>query len=99
MTVADVAVFIFAHSAKWAGIDINVYPNVKAWHDRLAQRPSFQRGLQVPVPYQFSDEVVSDPSNQSLYMMRKFGGQAIKAWTDEWKGEVVPVPSDYANLS
>ncbi|KAI1246494.1 hypothetical protein MGN70_013394 [Eutypa lata] len=100
LTVADVAVFIFAHSAKWAGIDINAYPNVKAWHDKLARRPGFQKGLQVPVSYQFSDEAVSNPDAQEFYkMIRKFGGQAIKGWTDEWKGDVVPVPSDHANLT
>lgn len=99
MTVADIAIFIFSHSAKWAGIEINAYPNLKAWHDKLAQRPGFQKGLQIPVPYQFSDAAVSNPDNQEPYhMMHKFGGLAIKSWTDEWAGDVVPVPSDFANL-
>ncbi|KAI0413127.1 glutathione S-transferase [Xylaria grammica] len=98
MTVADFAVFIFAHSTKWCGIDINNYPNVKAWHDKLAQRPAFQKGLQVPLPYQFSDEAVSNPDAQDFYrMIRKYGGQMIKGATNQWKGDVVSVPSDHAN--
>ncbi|KAJ8131975.1 hypothetical protein O1611_g1649 [Lasiodiplodia mahajangana] len=98
MTVADFAVFIFAHSAKWCGIDINHYPNVKAWHDKLAEREAFQKGLQVPVPYQFSDEAVSDPNAQEPYkMLRKMGGQGIKMAHKNWEGSVVPVPSDHAN--
>lgn len=99
--MADIAIFIFTHSLKWGGIDINAYPHVKAWHDKLVQLPAFQRGLQVPVPYQFSDEAVSspDPKAQDTYKkIRKFGGQAIKSWIDQWPGDVLPVPSDYANL-
>ncbi|KAI1099130.1 glutathione S-transferase [Jackrogersella minutella] len=99
LTVADIAIFIFSHSAKWCGVDINEFPNVKAWHDKLAQRPAFQKGLQVPVPYLFSNEAVSNPDGQDFYInMRKHGGQMIKGATEKWKGDVVPVPSDHANL-
>ncbi|KAL7627697.1 hypothetical protein AAE478_001891 [Parahypoxylon ruwenzoriense] len=98
LMVADVAIFIFAHSAKWCGVDINEFPNVKAWHNKLAQRPAFQKGLQVPLPYLFSDEAVSNPGGQDFYNnMRKYGGQMIKGVTDKWQGDVVPVPSDHAN--
>jgi glutathione S-transferase len=98
LTIADFAIFIFAHSCKWVGIDINESPNIKAWHDKLAQRPALQRGLQVPVPYRFSDEAVSNPQGQDFCkMIRKFGGQSIKAASEQWQGEVVPLPSDHAN--
>lgn len=90
--------FIFAHSAKWCGVDINEYAHVKAWHDKLLERPAFQKGLQVPVPFKFSDAAVSDPSAQEFYkMQRKLGSQMIKGGTDQWKGEVVPLPSDHTN--
>ncbi|KAI1296217.1 hypothetical protein F5Y03DRAFT_370804 [Xylaria venustula] len=83
MTVADFAVFIFAHSVKLCGININNYANVKAWHDKLAQRPAFKEGLQVPLPYQFSDEAVTNSDAQDFYtMIRKYGGQMIKGSTD-----------------
>jgi len=82
----------------WAGIDINEYTHLKAWHDHLAQRPAFQKALQIPVPYQFSDEAVMNPDAQDFYkMIRKYGGQFIKATTDQWQGEVMSVPSDHAN--
>ncbi|KAI8632841.1 glutathione S-transferase [Xylariaceae sp. FL1651] len=98
MTVADFADFIFAHSAKWCGVDISKYPNVKAWHGKLAQRPAFQKALQVPVPYQFSDEAVSNPDAQDFYKaIRKYGSQGIKQAHNQWSGDVVPVPSDHAN--
>ncbi|KAG8162240.1 hypothetical protein KVR01_008005 [Diaporthe batatas] len=97
LTIADVAVFIYAHSAKWCNVDIDEFPNVKRWVDKLLERPAFQRGLQVPVPYQFCDAVVSDPESQFHSMMRKFGSQSIKAASERWKGKSVPVPSDHAN--
>ncbi|KAK0630995.1 glutathione S-transferase [Bombardia bombarda] len=102
LTVADVAIFIFVHSAKWCGVDIDEFPNVKAWRDKLLLRPGVQKGLQVPAPYPFSDEAVANPDEnaQQFYkVMRKMGGQFIKMATDEWKAkEVVPLPSDHANL-
>ncbi|KAI5925844.1 glutathione S-transferase [Camillea tinctor] len=98
MTVADIAIFIFVHSARWCCVDINEFSNVKAWHDKLAQRPAFQKGLQVPVPYLLSDDAVINPDNQEFYTgMRKNGGQMIKGVTAKWQGDVVPVPSDHAN--
>ena len=98
MTIADFAIFIFSHSSLWAGIDINEYPHLKTWHDSLARRPAFQKALQIPVPYQFSEEAVTNPDAQDFYKtLRKYGGQFIKAATDQWQGEVVPVPSDHAN--
>lgn len=99
MTIADFAIFIFAHSNKWCGVDITQSSNLKAWHDKLAQRPAFQKSLHIPIAYQFSDEAVVDPEKQEYYqMIRKYGSQGIKASTDQWPGENVPVPSDHANL-
>lgn len=98
LTVADIAVFLYADSTAWCGVDIDEFPHVKAWHDRLLQRPALHRGLQVPVPYPFSNKTVVEPYNQEfLKNIRKFGSKAIKGATEQWKGEVFPVPSDHAN--
>lgn len=98
LTVADIAIFIYADSTAWCGVDINEFPHVKAWHDKLLQRPAFQKGLQVPVPYPFSNKAVVDPDNQEFCStIRKFGSKMVKGATEQWKGEVFPVPSDHAN--
>ncbi|KAK8041640.1 hypothetical protein PG993_006163 [Apiospora rasikravindrae] len=97
-TIADFAVFIYAHSAKWCGIDLGEYPHVQRWCENLKQRPGVQRGLQVPVPYMFSDEGVVSPDNQdALRMMRGRFSKVVKESSDQWKGEVVSLPSDHAN--
>ncbi|PVH93920.1 glutathione S-transferase [Periconia macrospinosa] len=97
ITIADFAVFIYTHSARWCGIDINEWPNVKAWHDKLLQRPGVQRGLQTPVPYPFSDAAVSSENQEFYKTLRQWGAQGIKAASEKWKGEAAPVPSDHRN--
>ncbi|KAK7990063.1 MFS general substrate transporter [Apiospora arundinis] len=98
MTIADFAAFIFAHSARWCGVDIDDFPKVKEWRDKIAQRPAVQKALLVPVPYQFSDTAVVDPANQdTLKMIRKFGTQGIKGATMRYTKEATTVPSDHAN--
>ncbi|KAJ4420810.1 hypothetical protein N0V82_004105 [Gnomoniopsis sp. IMI 355080] len=100
LTIADFAIFVFTHSSKWCGVDLSGddLPHLKAWHDTLAQRPAFQKALQVPVPYPFSDKAISNPNGQEFYNnMRKYGGQMIKEATAQWEGKVASLPSDYAN--
>lgn len=46
-SVADIAVFPWLRSWQNQGIDWADHPHVKAWFDRIAQRPAVQRGLQV----------------------------------------------------
>ncbi|KUI55501.1 Disulfide-bond oxidoreductase YfcG [Cytospora mali] len=97
LTIADIAVFIYAHSAKWCGVDLAEFPHVKAWHDKLLERPGFQKGLQVPVPYQFNDVAVVNPDDEFLPMMRKFAAHVVKTTTEQWQGEPVALPSDHTN--
>lgn len=46
-SVADVAIFPWLRSWKNQGIDWADYPHLKAWFDKVEQRPAVQRGLQV----------------------------------------------------
>ncbi|ROV98412.1 hypothetical protein VMCG_07166 [Cytospora schulzeri] len=99
LTIADIAVFIFADSTAWCGINIDEFPHVKAWHDKLLQRPAFQRGLNAPRLYPFSNRAVVDPDNQEFCkIIRSGASKTIKAASDQWKGEPFPLPSDHANL-
>ncbi|KAK6957336.1 hypothetical protein Daesc_000120 [Daldinia eschscholtzii] len=98
LTIADIAVFIYAYSLKWCGVNIDEFPNVKAWREKLLQRPGFQKGIQIPKPYPFHDDAVSNPGEQDFYIgVRKWGSQGIKAATDNWKGDPVSVPSDHTS--
>lgn len=48
ITLVDVACFAYAASAYWANTDVSDMPNLRAWIDRLHERPSFRRGLAIP---------------------------------------------------
>jgi GST-like protein len=46
-SIADIASFPWARTWKTLAQDINDFPNVAAWLDRIAARPGVQRGLAV----------------------------------------------------
>jgi GST-like protein len=46
-TIADIAIFPWLRSAENQGVDWADYPALKAWFDRIAERPAVQRGVAV----------------------------------------------------
>ena len=46
-SIADIATFPWLRSHENQGVDLNDYPHVKAWFDKIAARPAVQRGVQV----------------------------------------------------
>jgi glutathione S-transferase len=48
LTIADIAIWGWASAAKWAGVNIDEFPAVKAWVYRLLERPGFEKGRHVP---------------------------------------------------
>jgi len=49
LTIADIACWPWARAYGWAGVDIEPYPHLAAWIDRLAARPAFERGSKIPI--------------------------------------------------
>jgi glutathione S-transferase len=49
-TIADIAHYGWIDSAAWAGIDIDDFPELKAWEERMAKRPGVAKGMDVPEP-------------------------------------------------
>jgi GST-like protein len=47
-SIADIANFTWLRTHDELGIDIEAYPHVKAWLDRIGRRPAVQRGLHIP---------------------------------------------------
>lgn len=51
LTIADIAHWCLVSAAGWAGIDLDKFPHVKAWYERLLARPAFEKGMNVPEPH------------------------------------------------
>jgi GSH-dependent disulfide-bond oxidoreductase len=47
-SVADIAIWPWISRFEWQTIDLNDYPNVKDWYNRIAARPAVQKGYHVP---------------------------------------------------
>ncbi|ODV93569.1 hypothetical protein PACTADRAFT_4473 [Pachysolen tannophilus NRRL Y-2460] len=47
ITIADIGIWTFANNLGSFGIDINEYPSVKQWYDKLKKIDGFQRGLKI----------------------------------------------------
>jgi GST-like protein len=46
-TIADMAVMPWLRSSERQGVNMDDYPNVRRWFDKLNERPAVKRGLQV----------------------------------------------------
>ena len=46
-TIADIATFPWLRNWKNQGIELSDYPHVKAWFDKVAERPAVERGVKV----------------------------------------------------
>jgi GST-like protein len=47
-TIAEMATYPWIARHEWHKTDLNDFPNVKRWYDRISERPAVQRGMAVP---------------------------------------------------
>jgi glutathione S-transferase len=59
-TIADIAHWGWIAAAGWAGIDINEFPALKAWEERMLARPGVEKGRHVPEQDRMKD-LLKDP--------------------------------------
>jgi glutathione S-transferase len=50
-TIADIAHWGWIAAAGWAGVEIDSFPALKTWEERLAARPGVEKGRHVPDPH------------------------------------------------
>jgi len=78
-TIADVSTIGWVNAAGWAGVDIEEFPNVKAWRDRMMGRPAILKGNDVPHPSKMK-EIMGDKEKMDAYAAesRKWIMQGMK---------------------
>jgi len=47
-SIADIASFGWIHMLRFSGVNLDDFPNLKAWWERINARPAVQKGLSVP---------------------------------------------------
>ncbi|PWY92466.1 glutathione S-transferase [Aspergillus heteromorphus CBS 117.55] len=50
VSIADISHWGWVAAAGWAGVDIDEFPNLKAWEERMAAREGVEKGRHVPTP-------------------------------------------------
>jgi glutathione S-transferase len=54
-TIADISHWGWVVAAGWAGVDIEEFPNLKAWEERMLARPGVEKGRHVPQPHRIKE--------------------------------------------
>ncbi|KAI9809520.1 MAG: hypothetical protein M1827_006826 [Pycnora praestabilis] len=54
-TIADISHWGWVTAAGWAGVDIDEFPSLKAWDERMMKRPGVERGRHVPDPHRMKE--------------------------------------------
>jgi GST-like protein len=65
-SIADIAIFPWLRGYEKEGLDINAYPHVKQWFDKIAARPAVQRGLKVLSEYK-QEGGLSDKARETMF--------------------------------
>lgn len=55
VTIADISHWGWVAAAGWAGVNIDEFPHLKAWEERMAARPGVEKGRHVPAPHTIKD--------------------------------------------
>ncbi|KIV92972.1 hypothetical protein PV10_04222 [Exophiala mesophila] len=66
-TIADIALSPWAKILDFAGLNIDEWPNVKAWQERMMQREAVKKGLDIPTKVDL-EKMASDPEVFKAYL-------------------------------
>ena len=72
ITIADITHIGWMLWAGWAGVDIEEFPLVKAWRDRMMSNPAVKKGNDVPEPSKIL-ELLKDPEQVEKYAKHSSG--------------------------
>ncbi|KAI7714719.1 hypothetical protein D0864_03374 [Hortaea werneckii] len=65
-SVADIAHWGWVSAAGWAGVELEEFPHLKAWEERMWARPALKKGANVPDPYKLK-ELLQDKEKMEKY--------------------------------
>jgi len=74
-SIADMSTFTWVRWAPWAGIELDQFPNVKKWAERIESRKAVQQGLKVPGGEDQIDRLRRDPNVEDPFQKWVMKGQ------------------------
>ena len=54
-SIADIASWGWVNALRFSGVEIDDFPNLKAWWERIAARPAVQKGTAIPAKSPFGN--------------------------------------------
>lgn len=69
-SIADIAIFDWSNGWERQGIDLEEFPNVAAWQERIRARPAVQRGLLLKAPEPVKSLAEDKESQKVLFNQR-----------------------------
>ena len=67
ITIADLACFSWVNWVMWAGVNVKEFKFLGQWSDRINDRPAFQKGLDVPEPFEMKKKMQTKVRNSQSF--------------------------------
>jgi len=85
-TIADIAHWGWVAAAGWAGVDIEQFPALNAWEERMLARPAVEKGRHVPEKHGIK-ELLKDKEKMERHAeeSKKWVQQGMKEDADKLK--------------
>ncbi|USW48247.1 Putative glutathione S-transferase, Thioredoxin-like superfamily [Septoria linicola] len=78
-TIADIAHWGWISAGGWAGIDIDAFPNLKKWEERMWAREALKKGANIPDPYKLKEMLADkEATEKHAAESRKWIQQGMK---------------------
>jgi len=75
-TIADITHWGWVAAAGWAGVEIDEFPNLKAWEERMMARPGVEKGRHVPEKHNMKERLAD---KKAVEEMEKKGRSWVQA--------------------
>jgi len=67
-------------AAFWAGVNIDEFPHLKAWDDRMLARPGVEKGRHVPEPHKMKELSKNKEEMEKHAEAAKSWVQSVSLW-------------------
>lgn len=84
ISIADIATIGWVIWAGWAGVDIEEFPNLKAWEERMSAREGVKKGSNVPKELKIKERLRQDPKGMDEYA-KKASSWIMQGMADDKK--------------